>query len=161
MVVAYNFEMNGNFNSDDQDQDLLKDWHFADLPDNYEIARHEYIFDQQGNRNPFIDSVEFACFIDFQQNTHDANGCLVGIDEKLENSFVIYPVPSNDIVYVQVNGTTINSYNVIDMQGRSVLSADQVELPLLEIDATNFTSGSYIIEVTTPFGKVQRKFIVE
>jgi HKD family nuclease len=50
---------------------------------------------------------------------------------------------------------------VIDMQGRSVLSADQVELPLLEIDATNFTSGSYIIEVTTPFGKVQRKFIVE
>ena len=161
MTVAYNFEMAGNFNSDDQDQELLKDWHFADLPDNYEIARQEYIFSLQGNRNPFIDSVEFACFIDFQQNTHDANGCLVGIDEKLENSFVIYPVPSNDIVYVQVNGTTINSYHVIDMQGRSILSAEQVELSLLEIDASSFTSGSYIIEVTTPYGKVQRKFIVE
>ena len=86
---------------------------------------------------------------------------MVGIDEKLENSFVIYPVPSNDIVYVQVNGTTINSYNVIDMQGRTVLSAEKVELPLLEIDATSFTSGSYIIEVTTSFGTVQRKFIVE
>lgn len=161
MVVAYNFELAGDLDSDKQEEQLLKDWHFADLPDNYEIARNEYIFNQQGNRNPFIDSVDFVCYIDFDDNVHVPTGCVLSIDEKLENNLVIYPVPANDKVYIQVNGTTISSYNVIDMQGRSVLSAEQVELPLLEIDATDFPSGSYIIEVTTPFGKVQRKFIVE
>ena len=47
MAIAYDFELNGDLDSDGQDQDLLKDWHFADLPDNYEIARQEFIFNQQ------------------------------------------------------------------------------------------------------------------
>jgi len=161
MVVAYNFELTGDFDSDKQEEQLLKDWHFADLPDNYEIARNEYIYNLQGNRNPFIDSVDFVCYINFDDNVHDANGCLVGVDEKLESNFVIYPVPSNDMIYIQVNGTTISSYNVIDMQGRSVFGNEHVDLQLLELDSRSFNSGSYIIEVETPFGNVQRKFIVE
>jgi hypothetical protein len=161
MIVAYNFELTGDFDADKQDEQLLKDWHFADLPDNYEIARNEFIYSIQGNRNPFIDSVDYACFIDFDDNVHLPNGCIVGLEEKLENNFVVYPVPANDIVYVQVNGTTISSYTVIDMQGRSVQSAEGLDLPLLELNVNDFEAGSYIIEVETPFGKVQRKFIIE
>ena len=57
---------------------------FLQLPDNYEIARHEYVFDLQGNRNPFIDSVDYACFIDFDNNDHIPAGCVLSIEEKLE-----------------------------------------------------------------------------
>ena len=133
MATAYNFELTGDFDSDKQDEQLLKDWHFADLPDDYEIARNEYIFDLQGNRNPFIDSVDFVCFINFDDNVNLPNGCPVGIEEKLENNFVGYPVPANDKVYIQVNGTTISGYTVLDMQGRVVVSEHQSQLQLLEL----------------------------
>lgn len=44
---------------------VIKQWHFQDLPDNYEIARNEYIQTKQNNRNGFIDSLEFPCYIRF------------------------------------------------------------------------------------------------
>ena len=63
MATAYNFKLTAVVAADKQDQDLLKNWHFADLPDNYEIARNEYIYDLQGNRNPFIDNPYLATII--------------------------------------------------------------------------------------------------
>jgi hypothetical protein len=48
-----------------QDENLVKQWHFNDLPDNGEVARNEYVFSRQNNRNPFVDSVAFPCYIRF------------------------------------------------------------------------------------------------
>ena len=48
---------------------LIKKWHFQDVPDNYEIARNEYVMDTQRNRNPFVDSVLFPCYIRFSTLT--------------------------------------------------------------------------------------------
>lgn len=48
---------------------VIKQWHFQDLPDNYEIARNEYIQTKQNNRNGFIDSLEFPCYIRFSNLT--------------------------------------------------------------------------------------------
>jgi endonuclease I len=35
--------------------DALVEWHFLDLPDEFEINRNNIIASYQGNRNPFID----------------------------------------------------------------------------------------------------------
>jgi hypothetical protein len=51
---------------ENQDQNILKKWHFKDPPDSFEISRQEYIYKAQGNRNPFIDSADFVCAIDFK-----------------------------------------------------------------------------------------------
>ena len=48
---------------------IIKQWHFEDLPDNYEIARNEYIQTKQNNRNGFIDSLDFPCYIRFSNLT--------------------------------------------------------------------------------------------
>lgn len=48
-----------------QSQDLLKQWSKSDVPDNREIARHEYIAFIQKNRNPFIDYPDWVDCIDF------------------------------------------------------------------------------------------------
>jgi endonuclease I len=48
---------------------VIKQWHFEDLPDNYEIARNEYIQTRQNNRNGFIDSLDFPCYIRFSNLT--------------------------------------------------------------------------------------------
>lgn len=163
MVVAYDFNLTGTVNSDKQSQETMRNWHFADLPDNYEIARHEYIYELQGNRNPFIDSVEYACYVDFDANSHQAGGCdsTNSIQEKLDANFVVFPVPSNDVVYVQVNGTEINAYEVIDLNGRVVRAESDVNLPVLKLSKDMIGTGTYIIQVQTPYGTAQRKLIIQ
>jgi endonuclease I len=52
-----------------QPEYIIKKWHFQDLPTNYEIARNEYIEERQNNRNAFIDSTLFPCFIRFSNLT--------------------------------------------------------------------------------------------
>ena len=161
MVTAYDFPLSGDIDSDKQQMELLKTWHFNDLPDNKEIARNEYIYDLQGNRNPFIDSVNYVCYIDFDNNTHLPNGCALGIEEQLENKFVVFPTPATDMVYFQVNGTVITGYEIIDMQGRVVASASEISKPVVEFSTSTFEAGTYVVRVSTELGEAQRKMIVE
>lgn len=162
MVVAYDFQLNGNVNSDKQDAELLKTWHYNDLPDNKEIARNEYIADLQGNRNPFIDSVQFACFIDFDQNTQVANplDCTSGISEQLQNSMVVFPVPSVGKVFVQVNGINIVGYEVVDLAGRVVLEEDEIDAPKLTFEEGSLDVGTYQIIVHTELGSATKALII-
>lgn len=161
MVVAYNFDLAGNVNSDKQSPATLLSWHQADLPDDYEIARHEYVFDLQGNRNPFIDSVDYACYVNFDANTHEPEGCLANVQEKLDANFVVFPVPSDDVVYVQVNGTDITGYEVIDLNGRVVRVENNISSPVLELSKEDIGAGTYIIRVETELGSTQRKLIIQ
>lgn len=144
-----------------QDQNSLKNWHFNDLPDSYEIGRQEYIYSVQGNRNPFIDSVNYVCHINFANMSYLAENCSVGIDEQLAMNFSVFPVPSNGKVYAQVNGTNILGYTITDMQGRIVMQENKMEVPVLILEGTNLIHGNYVLEVSTPFGKTRGNFIKE
>lgn len=142
-----------------QDQDVLKNWHFGDLPDNYEIARHELIYETQNNRNPYIDSVDFACFVNFSDMTHDED-CALSLDENIvESNLVVFPNPSNDMVYVQVNGINIEKLTITDMTGR-VVGEFNSEMAV-KINVKDFNAGSYILNITTDQGSAQRKLIVQ
>ncbi len=162
MVVAYNFKLTGTVSANVQDQETLRNWHFADLPDNYEIARNEYVYNLQGNRNPFIDSVDFACYVDFDQNTQVNDICgNIGIEEELKANMVVFPVPSDNVVYVQVNGTEINAYEVVDLSGRTVLSAEGTNLPVLILTKEQLGAGTFVIKVQTPYGEVSQKLVIQ
>lgn len=84
MTVAYNgiggrnWSL-GNVNSGNQNDSILKVWHFQDLPDALEIARHEYIASVQHNRNPFIDSVNYVCRINFNNLSWISNPANCGV----------------------------------------------------------------------------------
>lgn len=52
-----------------QNEYVLKQWHFQDMPDHVEKAHNEYVATKQNNRNPFIDHPEFACYIRFSDMT--------------------------------------------------------------------------------------------
>lgn len=144
-----------------QDAEVIKQWHFNDLPDDYEIARNEYVYSVQNNRNPFIDSVSFACFIDFSSMDYEALGCFTSVEEALNDNMRIYPVPANNIVYVQVNGTEIQGYEVVDIQGRTVLNNSDISTPLVNLNTSNLNSGTYFIKVKTPHGEAQKQLIIE
>ncbi len=53
-----------------QKDSILKAWHQQDPPDAFEIARNEYVFSIQHNRNPFIDHPEWVNLINFNNMTY-------------------------------------------------------------------------------------------
>ena len=160
MATAYNTQGGNNWQlPTNQSQESLKTWHFNDLPDNYEIARNEFIFSKQANRNPYVDSVNFACHVNFANMSYLV--CDAGIDEKLAANFTVFPVPTSDKLFAQVNGLDIVEYTIMDMQGRVIKSSSNIQVPVLELGTTEFKSGMYLLQVGTTFGQGQREFIVE
>jgi len=161
VALVYNFPLNGNVNSTKQSRETLVNWHFADLPDNYEIARHEYVYSLQGNRNPFIDSVHFACRINVDDNILEDVDCMASLEEKIEANFVIFPVPSSDKVFIQINGTDITDYEIVDMNGRSVRKVQGIQESVLILSAADFAKGAYLVHVKTPVGVGVKKMVIE
>ena len=144
-----------------QNQYLLKQWHFQDPPDNWEIARNDFVDSLQNNRNPFVDSIDYACFVNFSNMTYEPLACEASINELLNNGFITYPNPSKDEINLHVDATTISSYQIIDFQGRVVLSADVNNLALVKANISKLNAGTYLVKVVTPFGKAQRSIVIE
>jgi hypothetical protein len=160
MATCYNGQSGNTWELPaNQSQESLKTWHFADAPDNYEIARHEYVATLQGNRNPFIDSAYFACHINFSNMSYLF--CDMGLTEKLDQNFSVFPVPASQTLYAQVNGLEITGYEIYDIQGRQVSSNNQIKVPVLALSISEFKPGVYFISVTTPYGQTKREFVIE
>lgn len=140
----------------------LVNWHFNDLPDNYEIARHEYIFNLQNNRNPYIDSVNYACYIDFSNMSYMPEGCgSMGIEAHLNANFSVFPIPSSNKLFAQINGAQINSYELITMEGKTIDSKSNLSLDVLELNTSKFNPGAYLLNISSFNGSVQKKIIIE
>jgi len=159
-ATCYNLQNNLNWGiAAHQDQATLKTWHFNDLPDSYEIARQEYIYSVQGNRNPYVDSVNFVCHIDFDNMSYLPTSCNVGIEEQLAANFSVFPVPSNGNIYAQVNGLKITGYTITDLSGRMVLAGNSLNEDVLVVNGTQLKTGKYLIEVQTSLGSTRGSFI--
>lgn len=159
-ATCYNGQNNLNWGiAANQDQATLKTWHFADLPDSYEIARQEYIYSVQGNRNPYIDSVNFACHVNFDNMSYLETSCNVGIEEQLAANLSVFPVPSNGNVYAQVNGLAIIGFSITDLSGRIVKASEGINEDVLIVNGNDLTPGKYLIEVRTNLGAARGSFI--
>ena len=140
----------------------LVNWHFNDLPDNYEIARHEYIFNLQNNRNPYIDSVDYACYIDFSNMSYKQDGCgNIGVQEMLNQNFSVFPIPSSNKLFAQINGEKITAYELISTEGKKIDAERNLNLSVLELNTSLYVAGTYVLTVTSPNGIVQKKVIIE
>jgi len=111
-----------------QDQDVLKQWHWQDPPDAWEIARNDFVQSQQGNRNPFVDSVNWVCYIDFENLTYigeQTTPCTVtpnAIREELEGEFTLSPNPTDGYVGLTMNLQTAQDLTIelMDVSGRMI-----------------------------------------
>ncbi len=161
MATCYNGVDGDNWKlPTNQGQAHLKAWHYNDLPDDYEIARNEYIYELQNNRNPYVDSVHFACNVNFTNMTYTA--CSTNdLEELLSNNLVVFPVPSMNEVYLQVNGTTISNVKISDLSGKIVFSKTYNEASVVELKNNELAKGVYLVAVTTPFGSTSRRIIIE
>ena len=145
MTVAYNgiggrnWSL-GNVNSGNQNDSILKAWHFMDLPDALEIARHEYIASLQNNRNPFIDSINYVCRINFNNLSWISNPGSCGVI-----------VPS--LTLTSPVGGEVWYYNMLSeyIYWNHVALSDSVKIDLLLNDTVYKTLGVALVADDTFF----------
>ncbi len=81
-------------------------------------------------------------------------------DFELERQLAVYPVPVTNVLnIVNSNGLVLNSYSVIDVNGRKLV--DTTFEATSSIDLTTFTPGIYFIELKTEKGILVKKIIKE
>jgi endonuclease I len=143
-----------------QDQNVLKQWHYMDPPDAREIAKNDFVDSLQGNRNPFIDSVNYACYIDFYTMTK-INGPVVpcsstniGMTENPNTvQLGLWPNPTTGVftLYYQTQITENITIRVIDVAGRVVyeqtMTAGQGSNAYM-LDMRGIEKGAYTLQVS-------------
>lgn len=109
MLVRYNGERNNQWRLPaGQDINLLLQWHQQDPPSPVEIARNEYIFATQKNRNPFIDNPSWVNKINFATMAYVPEGSAVLLDLTAPNGGQTYLVGSTqNITWTQQNIDTV------------------------------------------------------
>lgn len=157
-----------------QDQDVLKQWHYQDPPDNFEIARNDYVDSLQGNRNPFIDSAQYACYIDFSNMTKITSPSVpcntVGIAELSSDNnsdmMLVAPNPNNGAfkLFISTNKNQAGTVKVYDMFGRAVIS-EQIKLVnghnSFDMNLNDLSKGIYSLEFIGDNGRRVERIIIE
>ncbi len=116
---------------------VIKQWHFEDLPDNSEIARNEYIQTRQNNRNAFIDSVHFPCYIRFGNLTKfvpqvvNNLGTLICTDMAMSYQWFVNGE--------EIEGATASTFAPAESGSYSVRVQQFEECPVFESAATGVT----------------------
>lgn len=157
-----------------QDQNILKTWNYQDPPDAWEIARNDFIESIQGNRNPFVDSIQYACFIDFTTMTKlsgpnvpcNAEVLSVADNKKDVDYMFIAPNPNNGtfaINYITSQNQTV-TVKLIDVLGREVYAQNSnVNNGFNAIDITtkDLNKGIYLVELNTENGKKTERVVIK
>ena len=109
-----------------------------------------YYLSSDSSGNMFL-SLEFnAGFILNYQNFQ------LSISEENSVAFDIYPNPVSDQLFISSENLQIEKISIYSMNGKEVLSVETNEK---SIDVSNLSEGLFFIEVTSPEGKSQQRFI--
>jgi len=152
-----------------QEETILKQWHWMDPVDEEEMARNDYIESIQNNRNPFIDSMNFACYIDFTTMNKETNAspCLTNSISLEEQSslleLIAFPNPTQNILNLQyelknAEKMTISIFNSVGQKIKS-MEVKGLERGFESIDVSNLSEGIYQVKVTGSTFESQLKFI--
>ena len=156
-----------------EDQNLLKAWHYMDPPDAREIAKNDFLDSLQGNRNPFIDSVNYVCYIDFNNMTKingpvlPCNTTTIGIAEQNPNTVQLglWPNPTDGVftLYYQVKQNEAITVRLIDVSGRVVYeqqNAAAAGANAYALDLRDIAKGVYTLQVQGA-GVVTEKLVLQ
>lgn len=155
-----------------QDQNILRQWHYQDPPDSYEIARNDFLDSLQGNRNPFIDSVQYACYIDFRNMTYISNPSVpcqnttIGVNETtVDAAMEVFPNPAETIFTVSYNveGTEETTIRLVDMTGRIAYEKQVTSTGkcITEVNTTGMAKGVYTVELRTGKNFSKQKLVIK
>jgi NADH:ubiquinone oxidoreductase subunit len=160
-----------------QKQEVLKSWHTQDLPSAFEHARNDFLDSLQQNRNPFIDSAHFVCYINFKNMSYIAtpdsaclalttniNGAPIDTTDStisvakvdFDDRWRLYPNPAADFITVGHTAYENLSISIINLSGALVYRQN---ITFVEsIDLRPLTQGIYFISLQNQDSGVTQTF---
>ena len=133
-----------------QNENLLRQWHYQDLPSNYEIGRNDYIASKQGNRNPFIDFPDWVCKINFKQliaaNLQAPCTQLVNVQENPVD-FNIYPNPSENDLVISWGNNSVATLEISNLLGQVLKTENVLNINTKTIDINDLPNGIYFVKL--------------
>lgn len=134
--------------------EMLLQWHRNDPVNRKEINRNDEIYNQQHNRNPFVDHPELAEHI--WGNKKDEGWGKTTDTDDIRIDFTVYPTPASGVLNIKTDDSDLN-YNVYSLSGQQALSG---QLSDGRIDISRLTNGIYLLELTKNKKKMMKKFVV-
>jgi hypothetical protein len=145
-----------------QDIALLIQWHNQDPPDNYEIARNDYVQSLQQNRNPFVDNPSWVNYINFANLSWiapagmrtDENNTATTTKVESDIDMLVFPNPAQEISYLTIHSSVQEQaiLRVSDVYGRLV-AVQNISLMEgtnnTEIELGALPDGYYFISLNT------------
>ncbi|OBX22017.1 MULTISPECIES: endonuclease [Bizionia] len=122
--------------------DVFLKWNAEDPVSQFEIDRNEIIYQNQGNRNPYIDNPYLATLIWNGQDAEDTWGTLSIPAEQLEQ-LTIYPTYTSNYIYIKANTNKKYNYTIYNTMGQQVKTATTTEL----IDISTLENGLYLLKL--------------
>lgn len=118
-----------------QSETLLKKWNLQDPPDNYEIARNDYIYSVQANRNPFIDHPEWVNWFGFGVNS--------AVNEFAQDNISIFPNPVSSVL--TIHNAKDAQILLYDIYGNILLN-QQCNTNEFQLNFDDVSQGNYIVK---------------
>jgi hypothetical protein len=143
-----------------QNQNVIKEWHFQYPPDAFDMARNDFLDSLQGNRNPFVDQPEYACYIDFYTLSHISNPpalCYdlpVGLNKELNGTFSILPNPANNAANLTFFNQTSTSctLEIFNVNGQRIQTSSFGAMQGLNqqsINTSDLAAGTYVVRLVS------------
>ena len=148
---------NGNSTSQ-QSTAVLMDWHQQDPPSALEIARHELVFAQQKNRNPFIDHPEWAAYVNFSTMQYITS---VPSTVDFHSRIATWPNPASDRLFVDatLHFEESMSYDFTDLSGR-VISSGILPMAISQVQMPN-EKGAYFLRLHSSKGIFSTRVLMD
>jgi hypothetical protein len=83
---------------------------------------------------------------------------LTAVEKTSASALVIYPVPAGDMLMVR-NVRNVRNIDILDVTGRLIRSSNISNDNEINIPVSNLKKGIYFLRITTPEGRIIRKFI--
>ena len=130
------------YSSFDQMPDVFLIWNAEDTVSDFERQRNQIIFQAQGNRNPFVDNPYLAYRIWGGPQITDAwIDPNIGFEEKESLNVLVYPNPSNGLVYVSMQSQEVLNYIIYNVNGIEVGKGVYKNV----LDLSDFPNGLYLL----------------
>ncbi len=134
-----------------QSLELLLQWAQADPPDAWEIARNNYIWSIQANRNPFVDHPEYLHYINFNDMSYVPNGGTLATEP--QNYVTSFAVNSFTAHAISLDWTDAVAGTQAPTGYLIKISTDAITDPVDAViypDDFNFSDGKGVINVSYP-----------
>lgn len=131
---------------------IFLQWNAEDPVSEFEINRNEYIYQAQGNRNPFIDNAYLATMI-WNGPAAKNEWTTLDMSEFDLTNVTIYPTISSDFIYISTDIQDID-YQIFDTTGKMI-----IEHTDKTINISNLQNGIYFLKLNNLKQQPKFKFI--